>query len=106
MAGARIQPVVLALEDLHWADPTTLDCLRGIAERGALAPLLVRGDDPAGIPAALGHALASRHDLARAARSRQVREWWPRFLPATRCRKRWSRTSPRALAACRCSSRK
>jgi len=41
MAGARSQPVVLALEDLHWADPTTLDLLRGIAERGALAPLFV-----------------------------------------------------------------
>ena len=41
MAGARAQPVVLALEDLHWADPTTLDVLRGIAERGALAPLFV-----------------------------------------------------------------
>ena len=41
MAGARAQPLVLALEDLHWADPTTLDVLRGIAERGALAPLLV-----------------------------------------------------------------
>jgi predicted ATPase len=32
---------VLALEDMHWADPTTLDLLRGIAERGALAPLFV-----------------------------------------------------------------
>src|SRR5262249_53389423 len=41
MAGARAQPVVLTLEDLHWADPTTLDVLRGIAERGALAPLFV-----------------------------------------------------------------
>ena len=41
MAGARVQPVVLALEDMHWADPTTLDLLRGIAERGALAPLFV-----------------------------------------------------------------
>ena len=41
MAGARAQPAVLALEDLHWADPTTLDLLRGIAERGALAPLFV-----------------------------------------------------------------
>src|SRR6478672_6915125 len=41
MAGARAQPLVLAFEDLHWADPTTLDVLRGIAERGALAPLLV-----------------------------------------------------------------
>ena len=41
MASARTQPVVLTLEDLHWADPTTLDVLRGIAERGALAPLFV-----------------------------------------------------------------
>jgi class 3 adenylate cyclase/tetratricopeptide (TPR) repeat protein len=41
MSSARIQPAVLALEDLHWADPTTLDLLRGIAERGALAPLFV-----------------------------------------------------------------
>jgi class 3 adenylate cyclase/predicted ATPase len=41
MAGARVQPIVLALEDLQWADPTTLDVLRGIAERGALAPLFI-----------------------------------------------------------------
>ena len=41
IASARTQPLVLALEDLHWADPTTLDLLRGIAERGALAPLFV-----------------------------------------------------------------
>jgi class 3 adenylate cyclase len=41
MAGARVQPVVLAVEDLHWADPTTLDVLRGIAERGARCPLYV-----------------------------------------------------------------
>jgi AAA ATPase domain/Adenylate and Guanylate cyclase catalytic domain len=41
LAGAKVQPVVLAFEDLHWADPTTLDVLRGIAERGALAPLYI-----------------------------------------------------------------
>ena len=41
IAGAKVQPVVLAFEDLHWADPTTLDLLRGIAERGAVAPLYV-----------------------------------------------------------------
>ena len=41
IAGAKAQPLVLAFEDLHWADPTTLDVLRGIAERGALAPLFV-----------------------------------------------------------------
>jgi hypothetical protein len=31
IVSARIQPVMLAVEDLHWADPTTLDVLRGIA---------------------------------------------------------------------------
>jgi predicted ATPase/class 3 adenylate cyclase len=41
MAGARVQPVVLAFEDLHWADPTTLDVLGGMAERGARAPLFI-----------------------------------------------------------------
>ena len=41
IAGARSQPVVLALEDVHWADPTTVDFIRGIAERGAQAPLLL-----------------------------------------------------------------
>jgi predicted ATPase len=41
IAGAKVQPAVLVLEDLHWADPTTLDVLSVIAERGALVPLLV-----------------------------------------------------------------
>ena len=41
MASARVQPLVLAVEDLQWADPTTLDLIRGIAERGALTPLLL-----------------------------------------------------------------
>jgi predicted ATPase len=37
MAGARSQPVVLAFEDLQWADPI----MRALAERGAQAPLFV-----------------------------------------------------------------
>ncbi|HME83760.1 MAG TPA: AAA family ATPase [Roseiarcus sp.] len=41
LAGARSQPVALAFEDLHWADPTSLDLLRALAERGAQAPLLI-----------------------------------------------------------------
>jgi class 3 adenylate cyclase len=41
VAGARAQPAVIAVEDMQWADPTTLDLLRGVAERGALAPLFV-----------------------------------------------------------------
>jgi class 3 adenylate cyclase/tetratricopeptide (TPR) repeat protein len=41
LAGARAQPLVLAFEDLHWADPTSLDLLRMLAERGAAAPLMI-----------------------------------------------------------------
>ena len=47
MAGAKVQSVVLAFEDLHWADPTTLDVLRSIADRGALAPLFIVATTPA-----------------------------------------------------------
>jgi predicted ATPase len=41
MSGARSQPLVLAIEDVHWADPSTLDFIKSIAERGLLAPLLL-----------------------------------------------------------------
>jgi class 3 adenylate cyclase/tetratricopeptide (TPR) repeat protein len=41
IAGARSQPVALTFEDLHWADPTSLDLMHALAERGAQAPLLI-----------------------------------------------------------------
>jgi class 3 adenylate cyclase len=41
LAGARSQPVVIAFEDLQWADPSSLDLLRALAERGAHAPLFI-----------------------------------------------------------------
>ena len=41
LAAARTQAIVLAFEDLHWADPTSLDLMRALAERGAQAPLLI-----------------------------------------------------------------
>ena len=41
LAGARVQPAVLAFEDLHWTDPTSLKLMQALAERGAQAPLLI-----------------------------------------------------------------
>ena len=41
LAGARSQAIALAFEDLHWADPTTLDLMGALAERGAQAPLFI-----------------------------------------------------------------
>jgi class 3 adenylate cyclase len=41
LAGARSQAIALAFEDLHWADPTTLDLMGALAERGHQAPLFI-----------------------------------------------------------------
>ena len=69
MAGAKVQPVVLAFEDLHWADPTTPRRAARHRRARRAGTVVHRGDGPARVPAALGHALTSRHDLAPAARS-------------------------------------
>ena len=41
LGGASSQATALAFEDLHWADPTTLDLMGALAERGAQAPLFI-----------------------------------------------------------------
>jgi DNA-binding response OmpR family regulator/class 3 adenylate cyclase/tetratricopeptide (TPR) repeat protein len=41
VAGARSQTVALAFEDLQWADPTSLELLQRLAERGAQARVLI-----------------------------------------------------------------
>ena len=38
---ARAQPLVIAIEDLHWADPSTLEAIQLLAEQCATAPLLL-----------------------------------------------------------------
>ena len=87
MAGARSQPVVLAFEDLHWADPTTLDLLRGIAERGALAPLFVVVTTRPEFRPPWG--MRSHHgtiSLVPLDRAPGAAKWWRSFQPAMRCR--------------------
>ena len=41
LGAARVQPVVMAIEDLHWADPSTLELLQLLVEQGATAQLLL-----------------------------------------------------------------
>jgi len=38
---ARQQPLIIALEDLHWADPSTLELLQLLVEQGNTAPLFL-----------------------------------------------------------------
>jgi class 3 adenylate cyclase/tetratricopeptide (TPR) repeat protein len=39
--AARLQPMVMAVEDLHWLDPSTLELLQLLAEQGATVPLML-----------------------------------------------------------------
>jgi class 3 adenylate cyclase/tetratricopeptide (TPR) repeat protein len=41
IAGARDQPLVLVLEDLQWFDPTSIDLVHALSDRGAKAPILL-----------------------------------------------------------------
>ncbi len=34
LGAARVQPIVIAIEDLHWADPSTLELLQLLVEQG------------------------------------------------------------------------
>ena len=41
LGAARVQPTVIATEDLHWADPSTLELIQLLVEQGATARLLL-----------------------------------------------------------------
>ena len=106
LAGARAQPVVLAFEDLHWADPTSLDLMRALAERGAQAPLLIvattRPEFRPPWSMRSHHSVISLAPLDRAQVARMVGEISARHaLP-----KEMIEGSASEPAACRCSSRR
>jgi class 3 adenylate cyclase/predicted ATPase len=41
LGAARVQPLVMVVEDLHWLDPSTLELLQLLAEQGATLPLML-----------------------------------------------------------------
>jgi tetratricopeptide (TPR) repeat protein len=78
MAGARSQALVLAFEDLQWADPTSIDVLRPLAESGGEVPLfLVATSRPEFRPSwdtRSRHSVISLAPLARAQVRKMVAE--------------------------------
>jgi class 3 adenylate cyclase len=88
IASAKVQSVILVVEDAHWADPTTLDLLRGLAERGALAPLFVlltaRPEFRPPWGTRSHHSTISLSPLDR----HQVRHMVGDLPPTTRCRRK------------------
>ena len=80
----------MAVEDIHWADPSTLDLLRGVAERGALAPLFVvitarpEFRPPGGTRSHHGTITLSPLDR------HHVHQMVAELRPATPCRRTWS----------------
>jgi predicted ATPase len=41
MGAAKIQALLMVVEDLHWLDPSTLELLELLADRGATVPLML-----------------------------------------------------------------
>src|SRR5262249_3025201 len=39
--AARLQPLVMVVEDLHWLDPSTLELGQMLAEQGVMVPLML-----------------------------------------------------------------
>jgi hypothetical protein len=106
IASAKVQPLVLAFEDLHWADPTrSMYCaaLPSVARWHPCSSWRRRDRSSVHLGASGRITVPSRSRRSTAPR---CATWWRSFPPVTRCRRKWSRMSPRAPAACRCSSRK
>jgi class 3 adenylate cyclase/tetratricopeptide (TPR) repeat protein len=43
LGAAKLQPVVMVVEDLHWLDPSTLELEQLLAEQGVMVPLMLMG---------------------------------------------------------------
>jgi class 3 adenylate cyclase/tetratricopeptide (TPR) repeat protein len=41
LGAARVQPLIIATEDLHWADPSTMELIQLLVEQGATGRLLL-----------------------------------------------------------------
>lgn len=69
---ARSSPLVVVLEDVHRADPATLEVLRGLSEAAARAPLLVVATHRDTTGDVLPHLAPLLHALARRVRPRAL----------------------------------
>jgi class 3 adenylate cyclase len=65
LGAARMQPLVIATEDLHWADPSTLELLQLLVEQGATARLLLLYYRTPRVPRPMAAAGASYPDRAK-----------------------------------------
>src|SRR5260370_6187886 len=48
---ARLQPMVIAIEDMHWVDPSTLELMHTLSEQAATARLMLLCTAPPGFRA-------------------------------------------------------
>ena len=114
--ASTVQPLLLVLEDLHWADRGTLDLLLHLARNLQGARLLIVGtyrdvevDRAHPLSGDAGRAAARRELRARAAARPDGRRGAADAgarSPARRCPGRWRRPSTARPRATRCSSRR
>ena len=76
--ASQRQPLVLAVEDLHWSDPTSEEWLAALAAAAGGDGHPAPGHLPAGLSAALAGALLGHPGGAAAARRPATAWWWCR----------------------------
>jgi class 3 adenylate cyclase len=105
LGAARVQPLVVATEDLHWADPSTLELIQLLVEQGATARLLLlytaRPEFRAQWPLRTHHTQINLNRLS----ARNVRTMVGRWRRKRRCRRTPSPWWSNAPAECHCSSK-
>ena len=99
---AAQRPVLFVMEDLHWADPTTLELLSLLVDQGPTARILALFTfRPDFSPPWTGRSHLTQVTLPRLPR-RQAAEMTGWVAQARRCQQRsWSRSWPRPMG-CRC----
>ena len=106
MAGARVQPVVLVFEDLHWVDRPRSTCCAVLpnAVRRCRFTLWQRPGPSFARPGACARITGPFH--SRRSTAPKCATWSASFPPAMRCRTKWLTTLQRAPAAYPCSLRR
>ena len=103
---AERQPLFEVWEDLHWADPSTLDLLGQLIDQAPTAPLLiVLTFRPEFMPPWPARSHVKTLTLSRLERP-QIEVMATRLAAARHCRRRSSSTSCRRPTAFLCSSRR
>ena len=102
VAEGERQPILVAWEDLHWADPTTLEFLGLVIAAGPHRADAPRADFSPGVQPALAAAPTSRPLVLTRLERPQVEALITQRAGGKTSRSKWCSTSSPKRMGCRC----